>query len=80
MALTDQDTSNITYKGFRSVTFNLVLLGYVTGTALLVFGFITPEIWETGVLGMLTGYIIRDGVSKIAEVYYQKKIADLKPE
>ena len=78
--MTNDEVSNLTYKGYRSTTLHLVLLSFVTGTALLVAGYINENVWETGVLGSLVGYIVRDGVSKMAEVYYQKKIADMKPE
>ena len=65
--------SNIDYKGYRSTTLHLVLISYVTGTALLVFQYIDMHVWETGILGSLIAYIVRDGMSKAAEVVAMKK-------
>lgn len=78
--MSPDESSNLSYKGYRSVTFFLVMFGYISGTALLVGGFIDAPTWASVVFGMLGGYIVRDGVSKIAETYWQKKIADSKPE
>ena len=75
-----KDISNLSYKGYKSTTFILVVFGYVSGTLLLIGDYITPLIWETSVLSMLSGYIVRDGISKVAEGYFGKRIADLKPE
>ncbi len=65
--------SNIDYKGYRSTTLHLILMAYVTGTALLVAGLIDMHVWETGILGSLIAYIIRDGMSKAAEIFAMKK-------
>lgn len=74
------ESSNITYKGFRSVTFFLVIFGYVSATALLVLSYIDALTWKETAFGMLSAYVIRDGISKIAEVYWTKRIGDMKPE
>ncbi len=65
--------SNLDYKGYGSTTLHLILMAYVTGTILLVFGFIDMRVWETGILGSLIAYIVRDGMSKAAEVIAMKK-------
>ena len=70
-----KEASNITYKGYKSTTLHLVLLAFFTGTGLLLIDKIDANTWSTSVLGILAGYVIRDGVSKIAEAYYGKKIA-----
>ena len=57
------------YRGFSSTTFVFVMLGFVTGTALLVGGFIDSLIWKDGVLGLLTGYVIRAAVGSVSEAY-----------
>lgn len=74
MHLNDQEKSNITYKGFKSVTFFLVLFGYISSTLLLIFAFIDAITWQNTAFGMLSAYVIRDGVSKIAEAYWNKTI------
>jgi len=74
----DRDFGNLSYKGYRSVTFSLVLLGFVTGTTLLVCQYITETTWRDAVLGLLSGYVIRDGISKVAEAYMMKKITGVK--
>ena len=63
---------NLDYKGSKSTTFQLVLLGFVTGTALIVFGYIDGNQWVTGVLGLLTGYVMRDAVKSFSEAYRDK--------
>jgi hypothetical protein len=63
---------NVSYRGFKSVTFFLVMLGYLTGTWLVWIGTITGTEWVNSVLGLLAGYVIRDGVSKAAEAYRDK--------
>ena len=65
--------SNIDYKGYRSTTLHLILMAYVSGTALLVTSYIDQHTWETGILGSLIAYIIRDGMSKAAEIFAMKK-------
>jgi len=75
-----KEISNLSYKGYKSTTFILVVFGYVSGTLLLIGEYITPVIWETSVLSMLSGYIVRDGISKVAEGYFGKRIADSKLE
>jgi len=71
--------SNLDYRGTKSVTYKLVLLGFATGTALLLSGHITGENWVTGVLGLLTGYVVRDAAAKIAEAYRDKPAEDKLP-
>lgn len=80
MSLNAQEKSNITYKGFKSVTFFLVIFGYVSSTVLLVLSYIDVVTWKDTAFSMLSMYIVRDGVSKIAEAYYQKQILDNTPE
>ena len=72
--MADPELSNLTYKGWRSITLQLVIMGFFTGTALLLGGYIGEVTWKDAVLGMLAGYIVRDGVSKVAEAYLTKKI------
>ena len=74
------ESSNLTYKGFRSVTFFLVIFGYVSATALLMLAFIDAVTWKDTAFGMLSAYVIRDGVSKVAELFWTKRIADMKPD
>ena len=61
--------STNTYRGVKSTTFMLVLMGFWTGTILLVFGYISDRIWETSVLGLLSGYVIRAAIGSAAEAY-----------
>ena len=70
---------NLQYKGRKSTTFQLVLLGFVTGTALIVFGYIDGNQWVTGVLGLLTGYVMRDAVKSAAEAYRDKGVPPQPP-
>lgn len=65
--------STNSYRGAKSTTFILVLMGFWTGTTLLVTGFITAPIWETSVLGLLSGYIIRQAIGSAAEAYVATK-------
>jgi len=67
-------SDNLAYRGYKSVTFKLVLLGFITGSVFLIYGYITGSEWVTGVLGLLAGYVLRDGVSKAAEAYRDKPI------
>ena len=64
--------SNLDYRGQKSTTFKLVLLGFTTGTALLLWDKITGDQWVVGVLGLLTGYVLKEGVAKVAEAYRDK--------
>lgn len=64
--------SNLAYRGGKSTTLNLVLLGFTTGTGLLLSGHITGSEWITGVLGLLTGYVLRGGIAAAAEAYRDK--------
>ena len=57
------------YRGFRSTTFVFVMLGFVTGTSLLITGLIDSIVWKDGVLGLLTGYVVRTAVGSAAEAY-----------
>lgn len=80
MSLNAQEKSNLTYKGFKSVTFFLVMFGYVTETGLLILGYIDPVIWKDTAYVLLSGYVVRDGINKLTEAYYQKQILDNTPE
>ena len=71
---------NLDYKGRKSTTFQLVLLGFITGTALIIFVFIDGNQWVTGVLGLLTGYVMRDAVKSAAEAYRDKGIQPPPPQ
>ena len=57
------------YRGFRSTTFVFVMLGFVSGTALLATGFIDATIWKDGVLGLLTGYVAKSSIASVVEGY-----------
>lgn len=61
--------SNLCYRGFKSTTFALVMMGFWTGTGLLLANMITAQIWETSVLGLLSGYVARAAISSAAEAY-----------
>lgn len=74
MSLTREEASSITYRGWRSITAQLVLLGFLTGTGLLVGGYIEASTWASEVLALLSGYIIRDFANKAAEAYMAVKI------
>lgn len=63
---------NLDYKGAKSTTFQLVLLGFVTGTGLIIAGYIDGNQWVTGVLGLLSGYVLRDAVKSASEAYRDK--------
>lgn len=67
------NTSTNAYRGFKSTTFILVMMGFWTGTALLVAELITAQIWETSVLGLITLYIGRAAISSAAEAYIANK-------
>lgn len=75
-----KEISNLSYHGFKSTTFFLVMFGYLSGTLLLIGDYITPVIWETGILSMLSGYLLRDTVSRVSEGYFAKRIEQMKPE
>lgn len=64
--------SNLAYRGNRSTTLWLVLLGFGTGSLFLMTGQITGSEWVTGVLGMLSAYVLREGVKAVAEAYRDK--------
>jgi hypothetical protein len=76
------DMSNFSYKGWKSTTLHLVLLGYISATALLVFSLIDMLTWKETAFSMLALYIGRDGITKIsekwAEVYTAKYAASTK--
>lgn len=63
---------NLDYRGTQSTTFKLVLLCFLTGTALLVGGYISGSEWVTGIIGLVSGFVLRDGVAKAAEAYRDK--------
>lgn len=66
---------NVEYRGWRSVTVGLVLMGFITGTLIFVFSNkLSGDEWVTGVLGLLAGYIVRDGLTKAAEVYRDRRV------
>lgn len=64
--------SNLAYRGHKSTTLHLVLLGFFTGTGLLLTGHINGGEWVTGVLGLLTGYVLKGGIAAAAEAYRDK--------
>lgn len=76
-ALNEQSQSNLSYKGFKGTTFFLVIFGYVTSSAFLVFGYLDAITWKDTAFGLLAGYVVRDGMTKVMEMYYQKKIAEM---
>jgi hypothetical protein len=71
--------SNLQYRGYRSITLQLVLLAFVTGTVLVVLHYISADNWVNGVLGMLAAYVARDGMSKAAEAYMMTVMAKNQP-
>jgi hypothetical protein len=64
--------SNLSYKGKDSTTYKLVLLGFTTGTCLLIWGFITGAEWVTSTAAMLGSYVLKGGVSAASEAYRDK--------
>jgi hypothetical protein len=64
--------SNLEYHGHNSTTLKLVLLGFLTGTALVLSGHISGSEWVAGVLGLLAGYVVQGGVKAAAEAYRDK--------
>lgn len=63
--------NNLTYRSSGS-TFKLVLLVFLSGTGLLIGGYITGSEWTTGVVGLVIGYVVRDVGAKAAEAYRDK--------
>ena len=61
--------NNLEYRGTKSLTYKLVLLGFLTGTALLLFGEISGGQWVTGVLGLIGTYVVKEAASKASEAY-----------
>lgn len=61
--------SNLEYRGHNSSTFRLVLFCFVVGTALLLFGKISGGDWVTGVIGLVSAYVVKEAVAKGAEAY-----------
>ena len=61
--------SNLEYRGHNSSTFRLVLFCFLTGTALLLVGKITGGDWVTGVIGLVSAYVIKESIAKGAEAY-----------
>lgn len=60
---------NLDYRGHRSTTLHVVLLVFATGTGLLLSGHLEAEQWVTGVLGLVSAYVLRDAAAKVAEAY-----------
>ena len=55
-------------------TCRIVLLGFIVGTIIFIATEkLTGGEWITGVLGLLAGYVFRDGVTKAAEAYRDSK-------
>jgi hypothetical protein len=48
-------------------------LGFFVGTFIFILTEkLTGSEWITGVLGLLAGYVLRDGITKAAEAYKEK--------
>lgn len=54
------------YRGFRSTKFVLVAASLLLGTAMLLMGKITGDLWTWGVLGLVASYITGDVGSRFA--------------
>lgn len=65
-------SANLEYRGARGTTFQLVLLAFLVGTLMLVLGHIDGAQWTTGVIGLVSAYVVRDAAAKAAEAYRDK--------
>lgn len=74
----DSTMGNLVYRGYRSSTLHLILLVFLSGTALLIFGYISDQIWSTSVLSLVSAYVVKDSAGKFAEVYLTTKMKDVK--
>ncbi len=63
---------NLDYRGAKSLTFRLVLLGFLTGTGLLMIDKLSGAEWVTGVLGLIVTYVIKEATAKASEAYRDK--------
>jgi len=66
---------NLAYRGLKSWTLRLVLLGYFTGTYIFIMtDKLTGSEWVTGVLGLLATYVLKESAAKASEAYRDKPV------
>jgi len=63
---------NLDYRGDNSLTYRIVRNVFIVGTILLVLDYIKSNDWVTGIIGLVTAWVVKDGVTKAAEVYREK--------
>lgn len=69
--------SSLDYRGQESTTYQLVLLGFLTATGLVIAGIITGSEWVTGALGLLTAYVLKQVGTSVAEAYRDKPVTTI---
>jgi len=63
---------NLEYRGTKSSTFQLVLFVFLTATLMLVLDKVTGSEWVTGAIGLVSGYVLKESITKGAEAYRDK--------
>lgn len=72
--------SNLTYQGSQSTTYRLVLLAFLTATAMLGLGKISGSEWVSGALGLVSAYVVRELGAGAAEAYRDKPTIQVPPQ
>lgn len=65
----NDDAKQLRYRGIKSSVFQLVFFAFVTATLMLVLDKITGSEWVTGALGLVSGYALKESISKMSEAY-----------
>ena len=64
---------NVEFRMFGA-TMRLVVLVLLISTALIVMGKLTGSEWVTLTMGLVGGWVLRDGATKAAEAYRDTKV------
>lgn len=62
---------NLEYRAWGS-TMKLVLLVFLTTTALLLYGSLSGDNWVAVTIGIVGGWVLKDAATKFSEAYKEK--------
>lgn len=64
---------NVEYRMFGA-TMRLVIFVFIVATALIVIDKLTGSEWVTLTMGLVGGWVLRDGAAKASEAYRDTKM------